>query len=168
MITRQQIQEDLSWAYLQAVVARLGLTYDRPMRDFGIDLAITRITKQNGRLVPSGVNLDVQLKSSVNATVENDHVSYELEVRAYDVLRDRSAESPRILVLLILPRDDREWIDQDEERLIMRKCAYWISLRGKPRVANRKSITIRIPRTNLFSVENLQVIMDKIKRGVVL
>ena len=50
MISRQQIQEDLSWAYLQAVVAKVGLTYDRPARDFGIDVAITRITRRKGRL----------------------------------------------------------------------------------------------------------------------
>jgi hypothetical protein len=165
LITRQQVQEDLSLAYLRAVVAKLGMTYDTPIRDFGIDGTISRISRKNGRLVPSGIRLDVQLKSSTNAAVGSDHVSYELDVRAYEILRDDTAEIPRVLVLLILPRDEREWIDQDEDRLIMRKCAYWMSLRGYPETPNDKSVTIRIPRRNLFSVQNLQDIMDKINQG---
>ena len=168
MITRQQVQEDLSLAYLRAVVAKVGLTYDLPMRDFGIDGTTSRITRKHGRLVPSGVRLDVQLKSSINATVENDYVSYELDIRAYEILRDDTAESPRILVLLILPKDEREWIEQDEERLIMRKCAYWISIRGYAGTANLKSITIRIPRGNVFSMGNLRDMMDTINQGGIL
>ncbi len=152
-------------AYLRAVVAKVGMTYDLPMRDFGIDGTISRIARKQGRLVPSGVRLDVQLKSSINAAIEDDYVTYELEIRAYEVLRDDAAEIPRILVLLILPKDEREWIEQDEEGLIMRKCAYWISLRGQPETANYRSITIRIPRRNLFSIENLRDIMDTINRG---
>jgi Domain of unknown function (DUF4365) len=165
LLTRQQMQEDLSLAYLRAVVARVGMTYDLPTRDFGIDGTISRIARKHGRLVPSGVRLDVQLKSSINASVENDHVTYELEIRAYEVLRDDTAESPRILVLLVLPKDEREWIEQDEEGLIMRKCAYWISLRRHPETANNRSITIRIPRRNLFGTENLRDIMDTINQG---
>jgi hypothetical protein len=108
LITRQQRQEDLSLAYLLAVVAKSGLTFDPPKRDFGIDGTISRITKKDRRLVPSGVRLDVQLKSSINATVENDSVAHKLEVRAYEILRDDSAECPRILVLHLLPRDEVE------------------------------------------------------------
>jgi hypothetical protein len=108
------------------------------------------------------------LKSSINAAIEHDHVSYELEIRAYEILRDDTAEGPRILVLLVLPKDEREWIEQDEEGLIMRKFAYWISLRGHPETANHQSITIRIPRRNLFGMKNLQDIMDTISEGGVL
>jgi hypothetical protein len=165
LISQQQRQEDLSLAYLLAVVAKSGMTFDPPKRDFGIDGTISRIVRGNGRLVPSGVRLDVQLKSSINARVMDNHVSYALEVRAYDILRDDHAESPRILVLLLLPRYEAEWIDQNEERLIMRKCAYWISLKGYPPVTNQKSVTVRIPRNNLLSVENLRGIMDTLNGG---
>jgi hypothetical protein len=168
LITRQQRQEDLSLAYLLAVVARSGMTFDLPKRDFGIDGTICQIANRKGRLVPSGVRLDVQLKSSTNATVERDSIRYELEVRAHAILRDDSAECPRILILLLLPRDEAEWIDQDEERLIMRKCAYWVSLRGYPPTKNQKSITIHIPRRNLFGVENLRGVMDTVEQGGIL
>jgi hypothetical protein len=56
-------------------------------------------------------------------------------------------------------------MDQDEERLILRKCAYWVSLRGYAPTANQKRITIRVPRQNLFSVQNLKGIMDTIEQG---
>jgi hypothetical protein len=167
LISQQQRQEDLSLAYLLAVVARSGMTFDPPKRDFGIDGTISPIASRRGRLIPSGVKLDIQLKSSVNATVEDQYVSYALEVRAYEILRndDPRIGTPRILVLFLLPNDEGEWLDQDEEPLIMRKCAYWISLKGHPPTTNQKSITIRIPRKNLFGVDKLRGIMDTLNRG---
>jgi hypothetical protein len=110
------------------------------------------------------------MKSSIDVTVKDGVVSYELDLKAYDFLREdhrnlEDLQNPRILVLLLLPRKQEEWIEQDEERLIVRKCAYWVCLEGQPQTDNETSITIDIPRRNFFTVPALQGIMDTLKRG---
>ena len=132
--------------------------------DYGIDVTVNEIIDANGHFFESGFRLDIQAKSSVNAKVEKDFVTYALEVKAYETLRVES-QVPRILVLLVLPAHESQWVDQDEERLILRKCAYWVSLRGRGPITNQARITIRIPRTNLFAVEGLRSIMEMVKQG---
>ena len=56
-------------------------------------------------------------------------------------------------------------MDQDEERLILRTCAYWISLKGRGSITNQTRVTIRIPRYNVFSAEGLRTIMETVKQG---
>jgi hypothetical protein len=165
LLTQQHRQEALSRAYIQAVVGKVGMSCSFANFDYGIDLIINDITELNGNFFESGFRLDVQAKSSVNAKVEKDFVTYALEVKAYETLRVNT-RIPRILVLLVLPTQEPEWMDQDEERLILRKCAYWISLKGRNLVANRTRVTIRIPRGNLFSVQGLQTIMETVKKGI--
>ena len=164
MLTEQHRQEALSRAYIQAVTGKLGMSCSFANFDYGIDLTINDIVELDGHFVESGFRLDIQAKSSVNAEVEKDFVTYKLEVKAYDTLRVET-QVPRILVLLVLPTQESQWVDQDEERLILRKCAYWISLKGRGPITNQARITIRIPRTNLFAVEGLRSIMEMVKQG---
>ena len=128
--------------------------------DYGIDLTINKIVSFKGRLVPSGNKLDVQLKSSIRASTDDYNIRYSLEIDTYNTLRDEISPTRRILVLFLLPRDEKEWLEQDEDRLLMRKCAYWISLKGRQKVDNKTSVTIHIPRTNLFTVDALRDIMN--------
>ena len=151
MLTQQHRQEALSRAYIQAVTGKVGMSCSFANFDYGIDATINDIMELNGRYFESGFRLDIQAKSSINAKVENDFVIYALEVKAYETLRVDS-QVPRILVLLALPTQQSEWVDQDEERLIVRRCAYWISLKGHGPITNQARITIRIPRGNLFTV----------------
>jgi hypothetical protein len=164
LLTQQHRQEALSRAYIQAVVGKVGMSFSFANFDYGIDLTINDIIELNGHYFESGFRLDVQAKSSVNAKVENDIVTYALEVKAYEALRVNS-RIPRILVLLALPTQESEWAEQDEERLILRKCAYWISLKERGPTTNEARITIRIPRTNVFTFEGLRTIMETVKQG---
>ena len=93
-------------------------------------------------------------------------IKYRLEQRTYELLRDPEAPIPRILVLLVLPDDEAEWLDQSEEHLVLRRCAYWQSLTGWEPVTNRKTVRLTIPRNNVFSVESLRGIMNRVKLGV--
>jgi len=167
MLTQQHRQEALSRAYIHAVTGKLGLNCLFYNFDYGIDVTVSSLFRYEGRIEESGFKLDIQAKSSINATVKDDYVHYALEVRAYDMLRRIECGCPRILVLLLLPEDEKEWLDQNEERLILRKCAYWASLKGRGELdKNQTRVTIRIPRVNLFTVEGLREIMIKVERGV--
>ena len=83
------------------------------------------------------MSLYVQLKSIAGATVAPTEIVYDLKADAYDTLRRSTRNSPSILVLLDLPANRAEWIDHTEDRLEIRRCAYWLSLRGHPPTPRR-------------------------------
>ncbi|MEC4813815.1 MAG: DUF4365 domain-containing protein [Scytonema sp. PMC 1069.18] len=47
----------------------------------------------------------------------------------------------------------------------MKRCAYWVSIRGQPPTENQSTVTVYLPRQNIFSVEVLQALMQRIARG---
>jgi len=165
LLTREHRQEGLSRAYVQAVAAACGMGYSLPSPDYGIDLTLEDILIRGRRRVPSGWKLDVQAKCTTLADIHGAFVKYDLEVRAYEDLRDIEAPCHRILVVLVLPEDDSEWLAQTEEELLLRRCAYWYSLRGREHTKRRRTVRLSIPRANVFSPEALRGIMDRVKKG---
>jgi hypothetical protein len=165
-LTKQHRQEALSRAYIQAIAAACGMSYSVANPDYGIDLTLHDILIRNKRRRESGFRLDVQAKSTTTASVRASSIEYRIEQRTYELLRDTEAPIPRILVVLVLPEDEAAWLDQSEEQLVLRRCAYWHCLTGWEPAANRKTISITIPRENVFSIESLRGIMDRVKQGV--
>jgi hypothetical protein len=51
------------------------------------------------------------------------------------------------------------------EQLVLRRCAYWCSLAGLPESENETSVTVRVPRANLFNVAVLTGLMQEINEG---
>jgi hypothetical protein len=165
LLTRQHRQEGLARAYVQAVAAACGMAYSIPNPDYGIDLTLEDILVRGQRRFPSGWKLDLQAKSTTLAAVHGAQIRYDLEVRAYDVLRHPGARCPRLLVVLILPEDEAEWLAHTEEALILRRCAYWLSLWGRKKTARGKTVRLSIPRANVFSPEALREIVARFKQG---
>src|SRR5262249_25712094 len=137
VLTRQHRQEALSRAYVQAVAAQAGMNLTLRTTDYGIDLTLHDFLVRGRRRSESGFNLDVQAKSTTAANLDEGSVKYDLDVRTYETLRHPRAGTPRLLVLLVLPEDEADWLRQTEEELLLRRCAYWLSLQGRPAVANR-------------------------------
>jgi hypothetical protein len=108
--------------------------------------------------------LHLQLKSIAGATLTATEIVYDLKADAYDSLRRSTRSSPAILVLLTLPGNREEWLNHTEERLELRGCAYWLSLRGYPVRPNTSTVRIRIPRVNQFTPAALARIMEAIRR----
>jgi hypothetical protein len=163
-MTPEHQMEQLSRAYVQAVAAMCGCTCARPEPDYGVDLTIRRVNRIGDRLIPVGRSLNLQLKSTIAALREPRHIAYDLEVRAYDLLRRSTRSAPIYLVLLVMPPDPGEWLNSTEDRLELRRCAYWLSLRQKRSVSNARTKTIRIPRENQFTPSELGRIMDAIQQ----
>jgi hypothetical protein len=133
--------------------------------DYGIDVTVHPIHRRENRYIETGFNLDIQAKSTFRATVMADEVLYDLEVKSYDDLRAIDVGTPRILVLLVQPENELEWTEMDEEALRLRRCAYWISLKGREPTSNTETVRVSIPRANRFSVEALQGIMERLRTG---
>ena len=71
---------------------------------------------------------------------------------------------PKLLVVLMLPKDPGEWLDVDEERMIVRRSAYWASLAGYPSTSNATKVSVRMPRSQRFTVDQLQDLMKRVSR----
>jgi hypothetical protein len=163
-LTRNHRQEVASRAYVQAIAGRCGLASSFRDFDYGIDLTLHDIRRRGRRYIESGFKLDIQAKSTTVTNLTATQVYYDLEVKAYDDLREPEVGCPRILVLLVLPEEEVEWIEQTEDHLALRHCAYWLSLRGQGPTANQRSVRVAIPRANVFSAAVLQTLMDKVRR----
>lgn len=125
-------------------------------------MTLRRVEQVGGFFRPIGRNLDIQVKSTTKATLTADEVIYDLDVRAYNILRHATHGAPLYLILFVMPPDRTEWIAHNENHLELRHCAYWFSLRRAPVVSNTASVRIRIPRQNQFTPAALTRIMEAI------
>lgn len=161
LLTVPDRKELLSQAYVRAVAAFCGYTtaiYDLD-RD-GIDMRI----QASGEMRPA---LELQLKATVNLRKgHSGSFRFRLKRRNYDLLRI-DTQTPRLLVVLDLPDDEDLWLAMTVDSLVLRRCAYWLSLRGSPPTTNHSSITVEIPRAHLFDVDGLRALMRQSRRGVV-
>lgn len=165
MLSRPHRQEGLSRAYIQAIAARCGMICSFRDQDYGIDGTLHHVKQRQKRAVESGTCLDVQAKSSSRVTFRDQQVLYDMEVKTYDDLRDSDIDTPRILVLLALPEKEAEWLEWSEQQLVLRRCAYWHNLRGYPPTKNTDQIRISIPRAQVFTVQSLEEIIARVRRG---
>ncbi len=122
------------------------------------------LTRRENRRRDASVQLDLQLKSTARASVTDVGVSYDLEAENYRDLREPGVVCPRILVVLVLPADEADWLSQTPEELILRHCAYWLSLKGFPDTAATRTVRVPLPATNVFSVAALQEIMQCLRK----
>jgi hypothetical protein len=95
---------------------------------------------------------------------KKEHLAFPLPIKNYNELREE-ALVPRLLVVLLLPDDDRRWLEQSEDQMISRSCAYWKTLFGEPETKNQTSVTVHLPRDQRFTVDALRAVMEKVSRG---
>ena len=171
MITTQHIEEDLSRAYVQVVVAKSGATLalDRN-HDYAIDGTIRQVRYVNNRRKETGFHLDFQLKASKNVVITADEVKYDSDVDTYNYLVKRHETkytNKVLLILLALHELEAEWLMLSEDQLILKKCCYWISLAGALS-NNKETRRVAIPRANLLTPEKLVELLNIVEQGGVL
>jgi len=108
--------------------------------------------------------LKLQLKCTSREVIDGDYIRYALKVKNYNDLR-RNALVPRILVVVLVPENLEDWLQQSEAELCMRNCAYWMSLRGQPETQNIANVTVSLPRSNQFTVPALKSMIQSISEG---
>lgn len=163
------IESELSYAYLHAVASRAGMVCKNATRledKAGIDATLTAWGPFPGG-VWTEVDLKIQLKATIGVPADDGHsLSYFVHGKSrYDKLRIAEPMVPRILVVLFLPEVQDEWLLHGADELILRKCAYWVSLRGAPATQTASGATVKLPRTQVFSPDNLQRLMERLARN---
>lgn len=155
-------KEDFSYAYIYAVASSVGYSLQaatRRLDDSGIDATITVPGKINSKRLP---RFDVQIKSTSRNILKDESIKFRLTAKNYDELRDNDLFVPQLLIVVLIPEDVNNWLSQTEESLCLKRCAYWLSLRGRPPLEQQSTITIEIPRQNIFSPNALKTIMERI------
>lgn len=166
------MEEELSIAYLHTACtsARLGMQVGTRTKDNrGVDATINafgRFGPNDGYL--STVDIDVQLKATVQqpALIKGTHLSYFLKsVSQYDVLRSRGWGTPRILVVLFLPKNMEEWLGHSHEELLLRRCAYWVSLLDANACDNESGQTVYLPKKQCLSPQAMLDLCSSFSHG---
>jgi hypothetical protein len=67
--------------------------------------------------------------------------------------------------VVLVPDNLDDWLRQSEDELCLRRCGYWVSLRGQSAMPNHTTVTISIPRQNIFNTNALKMIMLRLERG---
>ncbi len=126
LLSDDDIESEMSAAYVHAVAAHAGYNCGPPPgldRD-SIDIQISC----SGHRRPK---VDAQLKATINLVGNETHFNYPIKIKNYDDLRI-DTQTPRILIVLDLPKSKEEWLLISRERLIIQRSAYWVSLKGLP------------------------------------
>jgi hypothetical protein len=158
-MTSQNIESELSYAYLHTVCSKAGLRCkqgDRHDDGAGVDAEITYRGPLNHPYVRD-LQLNVQLKATtIQPAVTNGYFSYFLHgIKRYDKLRANDSFIYKILVVLFLPENSDEWLKCSTDELIMKRAAYWVNLYGAPSVETTAGTTVYIPTTRILSPESL-------------
>ena len=164
MLSPNDIKEELSLAYVRAIASRAGFSIEEIRKDRdSVDLKVCARGLLAEDAVLTSPELAIQLKATVLEPLPTDEFSFVLPRKNYD---DLSAPSlvPRILVVFVLPEDEQQWLTHTEESLILRRCAYWRSLRGAPPTPNETSQTIRMSRGQTFDLDTLRGLLRKVAR----
>lgn len=162
-------ESELSYAYLHAVASHAGMSCRNATRledNAGIDATLTAWGPFPGAMWTE-VDLKVQLKATISAPADDGHsLSYFMRgVKRYDALRADELMVPRILVVLFLPEAEDQWLQHSAEQLVLRKCAYWVSLRGAPAATSSTGTTVKLPKAQVFSPANLLGLMQRLACG---
>lgn len=163
-------KEEFSYAYIHAVASVAGCPVQRASRQFdqaGVDLSILSPEglSENPEAIIAYPRLDIQVKCTAADVTQDTFLHYPLNLKNYNELRQPRLLIPRLLVVIIVPSDLLSWLTQSEISLSLHHCAYWVSLKGAPESPNRSSVTVYLPRNQIFTPETLRLLMQKITRG---
>lgn len=167
-IIRPHTQEGLSVVYVRAIAAKAGYTVARFEWDYGIDYVVKPVRKVGKRCWPLGPSLHIQIKSSQNfRKLQNGNILYNLDVDTYNLLIREDTGEVYILVLYLMPKDEKEWLSVCDESTKLKHCGYWKYLGGMGESDHKETVQIEISSDNIFNEASLNSIIDSIEsKGV--
>lgn len=154
-------KEQFSLAYLRAVAAVAECDVFRTEVDVN-KIDVTLRATNDSLFVQS---IEVQAKCSARDIERESDVVYPLDVETYDALQRRAA-NPRILVVATVPERPGDWLRQTNEEMVLHHCGYWVSLEGKAATENTATVSIPIPKTDIFSVAAIRQIFERANQDV--
>ena len=167
-LATNDIESELSYAYLHAVATRTGCECQvtgRHSDGMGVDARLFVDDDFGPAAVQSRFTVELQLKAtSTPLSLNRGWYSYRLRREHYDKLRRTDIESPLILVVLQLPAEPDDWLRCTPQALTLKRCAYWVSLYEAQASENEVYQTVYLPRSNPFSVVSLRALLARFAR----
>ena len=148
-------KEEFSYAYIHAIASVAGFGLMQMPKEVDHDGIDVQIAARGRRGTMRSPRLEAQVKCTWKDVIKEDRIAYPLEVKNYHDLIGENYHIPRILIVLVVPEDVNSWLEQSEEQLAMKRCAYWLSLRGEQETTNSETVTVSIPRHNQFTADTL-------------
>lgn len=164
MLSTNDVKEELSLTYVQAIASRAGYSVEGVRRDRD---SVDVIIRAKGFFPDAALMspaIDLQLKATaIDLAAHPERISFDLPVKNYKELVPRSA-IPRLLVLYAMPVDDTTWLGWSEESLVLRRTAYYLNLKGHPPTASEYTTRVQIPRANVFNPETVRMLLERVAR----
>jgi hypothetical protein len=160
-------KEEFSLAYVRAVAAAAGCGTKTPTPDdHSVDIELIKLsTGDDDDIRVTDPQLGIQAKCTSQDILSNGIFRFPLPIKNYEDLRKIKLSVPRILVVHTVPAEPEDWLLHSEEEMRLRRCSYWISLKGLPNTTNSDSVTVHIPKTNVFNPVTLLAMMERIEKG---
>lgn len=156
----RQEQFSIAWLYAIASVAGYSVEHVKWDND-SVDAEIHQ--KGDGAECPLIDQINVQLKCTYATSPKNSRISYRIPRKNYDDLRGNRL-TPRILVLLHVPRGIGNWLTHSNQSVLLKNCAYWTSLQGLPPKAT-STVTVPISTSQRLTVSQLTKLMEMAAKG---
>lgn len=172
MLTIQHTKEGLSRAYISAVTFRAGVNLElgTDAFDYGVDGTFKEVIFANKKRTNSGVNLEFQMKASVDWQLKGQEIHYPLVLHSYNGLVSRMQAyrsgniTAKILVLLCLPKEESHWLELNEDHLLLRRCCYYHVLQGPTKAGHKDSKTnVKIPIANKVTPDAIKDLLKRVK-----
>jgi hypothetical protein len=149
-------QEQFANAFLVTIAAVAGFSAAKP--DVDNDSVDWTVASRPSRRP----KIDIQMKSRrIEDADRDDLIRYDLKRKNYDDLILKDLFTPRLLVLVLVPPDIANWLELTPDQLVLRRCAYWVSLAGHPPTDNETTVRVSVPRANLLNVASLEGLMQR-------
>lgn len=161
-------KEWVSVAYVQAIAAQIGLNLKAARWDNGIDLELGSLHPVATDFQWQNLWICLQLKATANWEIRDGQISFFLEQKNYDCLRQRSI-SRQFLVLYTMNGDGARsmWLRHHAEYTQLAGRAYYLDLLNAPPLAprangrSRTGRTIRIPVANRLTAASLRGLYEE-------
>jgi len=153
LLAENDRKEQLSQAYIAALAAGCGFTISVPNLDRdSIDIQVSSGSSRRASVA-------FQLKATSNPTWADSHLKFPLKAKNYnDLVLVRQV--PLLLAVMVLPKDETEWIFIDAEQLVLRECMWWFSLIGEPRT-DQRSKQAEVPKANVLTMDVLEGLIKR-------
>lgn len=160
MLTENIRKSELSLAYLHCLAIKKGFELEHTRID---NDSVDATVCANGKIVPDALlnspKLDIQLKATSNWELKDGVIKFALPVKNYNDLRSK-AVNRKILVVVCLPEKEDDWIEYTPNEIIIRRCAYWVSLLGMDETDNENTVTVSLK--EMFNADVLHETLLKI------
>ncbi len=168
-LNNKDIESELSYAYLHAVASVKGINCEQSNRHADnrcVDATLT-CWQDFENSYREEIDLKIQLKATIREPSNTEsHFSYFFKgVKQYDFLREETKSQHRLLVVLFLPSNQDDWLKVSPAELILKNCAYWVSLRGADASSNATGTTVYLPKEQVLAPDNLLSVFEKLSKN---